>query len=183
MAADYPRALGNIHTIQSPYFPNSFYPEADILRAVIYFSTCQYDDATTIVAKFKTKYEPIKQELESVLARFKGENQEAPFFEFLTEVRGGKTDLSPAVRPVVENALSDRQLARHIEYVRVLKKEEDTFNASPDAFKGSALGGDVKDALDLAKELAIRNAETLRASATSALLRSSMSTFATPPRS
>ena len=29
MAGDYPHALGNIHTIESPYFPNSFYPEAD----------------------------------------------------------------------------------------------------------------------------------------------------------
>ena len=26
MAGDYPHALGNIHTIQAPYFPNSFYP-------------------------------------------------------------------------------------------------------------------------------------------------------------
>ena len=64
MAGDYPHALGNIHTIESPYFPNSFYPEADILKAVIYFANCQYDDATTIVAQFKKKYEPIKKELD-----------------------------------------------------------------------------------------------------------------------
>ncbi|MBI5535057.1 MAG: hypothetical protein HY898_20185 [Deltaproteobacteria bacterium] len=161
MAADYPRALGNIHTIQSPYFPNSFYPEADILRAVIYFSTCQYDDATTIVARFKTKYEPIKKELEAVLARFKGENQEAPFFNFLRDVRGGKADLPAEIRPIVENALSDRQLLRNIEYVRVLEEEEKTFQKAPETFRKSSLGGDVKDALDLAKELAIRNAGNL----------------------
>jgi hypothetical protein len=158
MAADYPRALGNIHTIQSPYFPNSFYPEADILKAVIYFSTCQYDDATTIVARFKVKYEPIKKELEEVLNRFKGENQEAPFFNFLRDVRSGKADLSPSIRPIVENALSDRQLLRNIEYVRVLEEEEATFKKAPDPFRNSSVGGDVKDALDLAKELAIRNA-------------------------
>jgi len=161
MAADYPRALGNIHTLQSPYFPNSFYPESDILKAVIYFSTCQYDDATTIVAKFKTKYEPIKKQLTEVLGRYKGENQEAPFFNFLREVRSGKADLSPEIRPIVENALSDRQLLRNIEYVRVLEEEERTFQKAPEAFKSSALGGDVKDALDLAKELAIRNAGNL----------------------
>ena len=55
MAGDYPHALGNIHTIESPYFPNSFYPEADVLKAVIYFANCQYDDATTIVAQFQTE--------------------------------------------------------------------------------------------------------------------------------
>jgi tetratricopeptide (TPR) repeat protein len=161
MAGDYPRALGNIHTIQSPYFPNSFYPEADILKAVIFFSNCQYDDATTIVARFKLKYEPIKKELEQVLSRYKGENQEAPFFRFLRDVRDGKTELSPAVRPIVENALSDRQLLRNIEYVRVLEDEERTFQKAPAPFRSSPLGGDVKDALELAKELAIRNAGNL----------------------
>ena len=57
-------ALGNIHTIESPYFPNSYYPEADVLKAVIYFANCQYDDATTIVAQFQQKYEPIRDELD-----------------------------------------------------------------------------------------------------------------------
>ncbi len=108
MAGDYPHALGNIHTIESPYFPNSFYPEADILKAVISFTICQYEDATTIVARMKKKYEPIKKELEAVLNRFKGEGGEQKFFEFLKDVRGGKANLAPVIRPVVENALSDR---------------------------------------------------------------------------
>src|SRR5580693_7561583 len=58
MAGDYSHALGNIHTIEAPYFPNSYYPEADVLRAVIYFANCQYDDALIIVSKFRARYEP-----------------------------------------------------------------------------------------------------------------------------
>ena len=53
MAGDYSHALGNIHTIEAPYFPHAYYPEADVLKAVIYFANCQYDDALTIVAKFR----------------------------------------------------------------------------------------------------------------------------------
>ena len=56
MAGDYSHALGNIHTIESPYFPHSYYPEADVLKAVIYFANCQYDDAHIIVAQFQQKY-------------------------------------------------------------------------------------------------------------------------------
>ena len=48
MASDYPHALGNIHTIESPYFPNSFYPEAQFLKAIIYFTNCQYENAKII---------------------------------------------------------------------------------------------------------------------------------------
>jgi len=161
MAGDYPHALGNIHTIEAPYFPNSFYPEADILRAVISFTICQFDDATTIVARLKKKYEPIKKELEAILNRFKGEGSEQQFFQFLKDVRGGKANLSPQIRPVVENALSDRQLLRNLEYVRVLDEEEARFKKAPASFKNSPLGGDVTDALNLARELAIRNAGTL----------------------
>ena len=161
MAGDYPHALGNIHTIEAPYFPNSFYPEADILKAVISFTICQYEDATTIVARMKKKYEPIKKELESILNRFKGEGSEEAFFRFMKEVREGKANLSPTVRPIVEIALSDRQLLRNLEYVRVLDEEEARFKKAPASFRNSPLGGDVTDALSLARDLAIRNAGTL----------------------
>src|SRR6185436_3751964 len=139
MAGDYAHALGNVHTIESPYFPNSYYPEADILKAVIYFANCQYEDATTIVARMKKKYEPIKKELEAVLNRFKGEGSEQQFFTFLKDVRSGKANLSPTIRPIVETSLSDRQLLRNIEYVRVLDEEDARFKKAPATFRNSAL--------------------------------------------
>jgi hypothetical protein len=161
MAGDYPHALGNIHTIEAPYFPHSFYPEAEILKAVIYFANCNYDEATTVVARFKAKYEPIKKDLESVLGRFKGDNQEEPFFKFLKDVRSGSADLPASVKPIVELSLSDRQLLRNIEYVRVLDEEGDRFKKAPASFQNSPLGGDVKDALQLARDVAVRNAGNL----------------------
>src|SRR6187551_444064 len=106
MAGDYPHALGNIHTLQSPYFPNSFYPEAAVLKAVIYFSNCNYEAATTVVAQFTKKYTPIKEQLEKVLKNYKGENREDAFFKFLLDVREGKGDIPASVRPIVEIALS-----------------------------------------------------------------------------
>lgn len=161
MAGDYPHALGNIHTLESPYFPNSFYPEADILKAVIAFTICQYQDATTIVARMQKRYDPIKKELETILRRYEGDGGEEKFFQFMKDVRAGKANLSPAVRPIVENALSDRQLLRNIEYVRVLDEEDARYKKAPAAFRNSALGLDVTDALQLARDLAIRNAGTL----------------------
>lgn len=161
MAGEYTHALGNIHTIEAPYFPNSFYPEADILKAVISFTICQYEDATTIVARMKKRYEPIKKEFESILNRFKGEGSEEQFFQFLKDVRAGKANLSPTIRPVVENALSDRQLLRNLEYVRVLDEEDSRFKKAPASFRDSPIGSDVTDALDFARNLAVRNAGTL----------------------
>jgi len=161
MAGDYPHALGNIHTIQSPYFPNSFYPEANILKAVIAFTVCDYDNATIVVAKFRKKYEPIAKELEAVLKKFEGEGTDEKFFKFLLEVRDGTAQLSEAVAPIVENALSDRQLLRNIEYVRVLDEERKRFTKAPKSFQDSPVGGDVIDNMELARTLAVRNAGKL----------------------
>jgi tetratricopeptide (TPR) repeat protein len=161
MAGDYPRALGNIHTIQAPYFPNSFYPEADILKAVIYFGNCNYEAATIVVAKFNKKYLPIKEGLSAVLKRFRGENQEEPFFKFLTEVREGKANLDPTIKPIVENALSDRQLLRNIEYVKVLDDEIGRFKKSPSNFRGASLGKSIEETLRQAREQAVKQAGDL----------------------
>jgi tetratricopeptide (TPR) repeat protein len=161
MAGDFPHALGNIHTIEAPYFPKSFYPEAEILKAVIYFANCNYDEATTVVARFKAKFEPVKKDLEATLGKFKGENQEEPFFKFLKEVRSGSANLPATIKPVVEQALSDRQLLRNIEYVRILDEEQARFKKAPGSFQSSPLGGEVQDGLQLARDLAIRNAGNL----------------------
>ncbi len=93
----YDRALGNIHTINSPYFDESFYPEALILKAVIFFDLCEYDDANRTVAEFTRRYEPIQAELQAALAQFQDNQQ---FFDFLRKLRdflkegGSSTDLS-----------------------------------------------------------------------------------------
>jgi hypothetical protein len=161
MAGQYPFALGNIHTIQAPYFPTAFYPEADILKSVIYFFNCNYDAAVTVVARFNKKNTPIKDALTQTLKRFSGENQEEEFFKFLLQVREGKASLDPKIKPIVEAALSDRQLLRNIEYVKLLDEEEKRFKASPPSFQSSGLGQQVSDALKLARDLAVRQAGEL----------------------
>jgi hypothetical protein len=161
MAGDYPRSLGNIHTLGAPYFPNSFYPESEVLKAIIYFTNCNYDAATTVVARFNLRYTPIKDELERILKNYKGENREDAFFKFLLDVREGKGDIPSSVRPIVEIALSDRQLLRNIDYVKLLEEEEKRFKKSPSDFQSSGLGMEVSDALKLARDLAVRQAGEL----------------------
>ena len=158
MAGDYSHALGNIHTIQSPYFPHSYYPEADVLKAVIYFSNCQYDDALTIVAKFRAHYEPIRNELTKTLDRFKkGAAQEEAFYTFLKDVQDDKAHLDPKVAPIVKTSLSDRQLLRNLQYVHLLDEESTRLNKAPSSFKDSKVADLVRDSVHDARELAVRN--------------------------
>ncbi len=70
--------------MNSPYFDEFFYPESVILKAVIYFDQCLYDDAQITVSEFTTRYEPIQAQLQAALAQFQDNTQ---FFEFLRKVR------------------------------------------------------------------------------------------------
>ncbi len=152
LADQYSRAMGNIHTLFSPYFDDAYYPEALGLKAVIFFSACQVENAEAMVALFHERYDPVQAELQSTLGQFQDNQQ---FFEFLTRVRSGEANLSPRIRGVVASALSDRTLLRHVEYVRLLEAEEARLNQSPDEFRSSSLGSRILQDIFVAKSFAI----------------------------
>jgi hypothetical protein len=167
MAGDYSRALGNIHTLQAPYFPGAYYPEADVLRAVIYFTQCHYEDSALIVSGLERKYQPVESDLSELLHRFDGDDRQEPFFRFLEQVRHDQErgthapGVPSSIAPLVERALADRQLSRSIQYVELLEAEAARFGAMDPAFRSSSLGDDIKDTLDLSREIALRGATTL----------------------
>lgn len=161
MAGQYTRAMGNIHTLKSPYFPKAFYPEADILKAIIFFFNCDYESATTVVARFNTKTTPIKEKLEAILKKYQGENQEEAFYKLLIQVRDGDANLDEEVRPLVESALSDRELLRNVAYVNDLEKEQKHFKASPAAFQSSGVGGYIGTKTAEARARAVKKAGAL----------------------
>lgn len=158
LADEYSRSLGNLHTVGSPYFENYHYPEALVLKSVVFFANCQMDNAAATVAQFHDRYDPLKTELEAVLARYPDNTQ---FFEFLKRVRAGKASLSPRVEPVVKSAFSDRTLLRHIEYHRLLEEEERRLAQSSPGFKKSTIGSRVAQDISLAKSFAVDQAGDL----------------------
>ena len=65
--------MGNVHTVFSPYFENSFYPEALVLKAVVFFYNCQMENASAMVTKFHERYDPVQTELQAKLAEVQGQ--------------------------------------------------------------------------------------------------------------
>ena len=153
LADEYARALGNVHTLFSPYFQDAYYPEALVLKAVVFFSNCQWDNAAAVVNQFHERYDAVKRELEEVLAQFEGDNTK--FFEFLKAVRENRTSLSPRIRAIVASALSDRSVLRHLEYVRILEEEEARLQRMPAEFQNSSLGARIAQDVALSKSFAV----------------------------
>ncbi len=55
---DMPGAIGNMHSIQSPYFSGVYKPESYVLRSIAYLSICQYADAFKSIAYLEHFYQP-----------------------------------------------------------------------------------------------------------------------------
>jgi hypothetical protein len=148
MAGDTSRALGNIHTIESPYFAHADYPEAQVLRAVIYFTSCRYDDAIAIADALRDKYGPMREALSRELDDL--DRRPDPLLAFYELARDGRAPQAP-----------DRQLLRSLDYVRQLDEESKRFEQSPARFRSSRVADSIKDAVRDARELAIHGAGDL----------------------
>jgi tetratricopeptide (TPR) repeat protein len=158
LLGDHSRALGNLHVLRSPFFTD-VRPEADILRSTIHLSSCHYEDVLTLAARFDTDYRPVAVELRKLLGSFDGADD--AFYKLLREVRDGRSNAAPHVKKVLEGALSDRQLLRHLQYVVMIDDEKKRFDRAPAAFKSSALGDDIRDVTQLVHDIAVRNAADL----------------------
>lgn len=152
LADEYSRSLGNVHTLFSPYFVDAYYPEAIVIKAVTFLVNCQTENAQAMVGQFHERYDPVREELMSLLGQFE---DNTAFFEFLLRVRAGEAEISDNVRGIVASALSDRTLLRNVEYVRILDEEEQRLAASPEAFRNSSLGSRILQDVAVAKSFAV----------------------------
>lgn len=158
MRGNFSKALGNIHTLNAPYFENQFFPESDVLQAVIYWKNCLYDRAETSVQQFYAKYPALMRDIDRILEEHK---DPAEMHQFLVGVRQGKAGLSETVRRLVLSVVGDKQLARALDYIDELDHELKLLDRSDPEWKGSAVAAVVLQDLTLQRSLAENTAGEL----------------------
>jgi tetratricopeptide (TPR) repeat protein len=116
----YGKALGNLHTLVSPYFEEEYFPEAQVLQAVIFYYNCRYDDALEVIDAFIKDYWPLKKELETQLSSYSDPNE---FYLFLARLSKKEAGFSLRLKRIFNAALSDEKLNRLFGLVVHLNKE------------------------------------------------------------
>jgi tetratricopeptide (TPR) repeat protein len=157
-AVGHSKALGNIHTLNAPFFENEFFPESLVLKAVIYFYNCLYDRSEDAIKEFKDQYEPLKRDLDELLARH---TDQAEFFEYMIKIREGKAGLPERLERLAKGQLQDRTLRKHIAYVEELDRELRQVEKAEPAWKSTAVAGKILEDLTLRKSLAQNEAGKL----------------------
>ncbi len=144
----YERALGNLITLSSPFFKDEYFPEALILKAVIYYENCRYREARAILEEFERTYMPVHNELERVTAV----NQDAQrYYDILNEIQkrnaeGGKGG-SVLLERILKLALTDKELKQVNESILELEGEMDSIGERKDLFRYSELAKELNEGL------------------------------------
>lgn len=158
----YPKALGNIHTLQAPYFENFIKPEsvaeALTVKATIYFYNCLYNRAADAIAEFNERIPNMAQDLNK-LAKETTAND--AFFETADKIRQGKSGLPKDVERAAKAVLGDRSLSRRFEYVKQLDGELTRFEKADAAWKSTAVANAIYTDLTLQRSLTVNEAGDL----------------------
>ncbi|MCO4759980.1 MAG: hypothetical protein KC502_00630 [Myxococcales bacterium] len=115
------RVLGQLHTLNSPYFEDRYYPEARVLEALILFRTCRFPETLVVVQRFLRDYKPLRKELDNQLG---GSRSDAEFYWYLASLAADKEGLSVALRRIFNAALNDHELQRVFTLVAKLGAEQ-----------------------------------------------------------
>jgi tetratricopeptide (TPR) repeat protein len=157
----YEQALGNLITLSSPFFKDEYFPEAYILKAIVYFENCRYREALAIVQDFERIYGPVQDELDVLVTK----NMEASeYFRVLDEVQkknktGQKlTGTDEILERILNLALTDKDLKKTVDSIAELEGEIDGFGAKGDTFKYSGLTKQLIESLKIQREALIAKA-------------------------
>ncbi|MCA9645496.1 MAG: hypothetical protein KC492_32625, partial [Myxococcales bacterium] len=149
-------ALGNLHTLNSPFFSDSYFPEAPILSATLFFYNCKYDRVRYELDEFSYVYEPLKDKITKILEEH---NDEAKIIGWFRKQRAGKTEIEDEqLRRIVAASLDDKALANKLKLLDAVETEEKTLNKQAKSWRDSPLGVSMLQSAALAKADATSNA-------------------------
>lgn len=145
------KALGNIHTLNAPYFEDEFFPESVLLKAVIYFQYCLYDQAQEAIADYDEKYRPLLKNLEDIVAKF---DDNAEFYDYVKKVMAGKAGLEPVTQRLVMSVLNDKYLRKTFAWVDELGHELAMLQKSDKAWQTTQIAAEVLQELTVQQSVA-----------------------------
>lgn len=145
-------ALGNLHTLKSPFFADSYFPEASILAGVIFFYNCKYPRVRYELEEFEYTYLPIKDELEAVLERYQDPSE---VYDWLRELRQGNSGEDEQLTRILAASLDDKEIQRKLKLIDAIGSELEAIEGLPSTWRSSALGSALIQDSTVAREFAV----------------------------
>ena len=141
----YNKALGNLLTLNSPFFADAYFPEGPILSAVIFIYNCKYRRVRDVLEDFEDDYEPLQGAISELVEKYQDPVEMLEWYRQL--VRGGG-EVDEELRRIVGAASDDQQLARKLELIETIDRERQRYERLNASLRNSALGSKLEETLD-----------------------------------
>lgn len=179
---EYEKALGNLVTLQSPFFAGEYYPESSILKAITFYENCRYPEARAFLSEFNQNYGGVLGELDRLVGSApkggeaaegaekapEGQKSAEQLFEELTElekkVSEGRDDAASSIAltaRLLRLALSDKRVAGFKAAIDEVDEEKARLTAMPAPFGGGAMATELVAGLDARRAELVTLAGTL----------------------
>jgi hypothetical protein len=147
--------------LHSPFFEREYFPESQIVKAIIYFEACRYEETRGIVDDFLARFTKVMKEIEKI-----AQSKEAPeqLYEKIRSLQSVSSEKEDDVTTRVVNlALSHDDIKRARDVVRQVEEEIALWNEMPEEYKSSKVGREVLEELkNLSAERARQAGEATR---------------------
>ena len=154
---DYERALGNMITLNSPFFQDEYFPESLTVKAIIYYENCRYIEARATLDDFESIYGPVHEELEKLTGH---EQSPESFYQLLEDIqvkqRGQHS--TALLDRILKLGLSDDNLKRLNSSIQEIEGEMDSVGENPESFRYSEVAKALLDELKTERQTAISQA-------------------------
>jgi tetratricopeptide (TPR) repeat protein len=158
----YAKALGNIHTLQAPYFENYIKPEsiaeALSVKATIYFYNCLYDRAGEAIKEFNGVYPQLFVDLKKLIV---ANSDNTALYELATKIRSGRSGLPETTERAARGVLGDLNLVKRFQYVEELDRELKQHDKAEADWKSTNIAQAVFADITLQRSLAVNEAGDL----------------------
>jgi len=154
------KALGNLITLDSPFFREEYFPEGLVLKAVTYFENCRYPESNQIVAEFKARYEPLYKELDKLVGQ---KMEPEAYYKKLLAIQTVPSDdaAGKLLRRILKVALADDDLKVLNASVLEIEREMTRIRKKPASFTGSTLAKRLLDMLKGQRDQLVKKAGEL----------------------
>ncbi len=182
---EYEKSLGNLVTLQSPFFAGEYYPESSILKAITFYQNCRYPEARAFLGEFTQNYGGVLDELNVLVGKAVTSSAESAeggekavdaagaksaeeLYEALTtlekKVAEGKDDAASSIAltaRLLRLALSDKRVAGFRASIAEVDEEKARLTTLRGAFNGGATATELATALDARRAELVNGAGTL----------------------
>jgi outer membrane protein assembly factor BamD (BamD/ComL family) len=120
---DFDKALGRLLTLHSPFFATEYFPESQVVKAIIYFEACRYDEARIIVDDFFSSYNPMMERVRGMLDTRSEVDAASRIYEALSQTEENETGDDVLTSRLLGLALTDPRVAQAEKTLTQLLKE------------------------------------------------------------